>query len=111
MADLIDRQALMRNFCGYDLTECVKYGNKTAEQQNNSYSTMMMYEIADEIEDAPAVDAVEVVRCKGCKRYVIDCECGNYCSYHTFNAECCDGVCNVTDNDFCSYGETREDDG
>lgn len=60
MADLIDRAALMQNFCGFNLNECVKYGNKTAEQQSNSYSTMMMYEIADEIEDAPAVDAVEV---------------------------------------------------
>ena len=95
MADLIDRQALMQNFCGYDLNECVKYGNKTAEQQNNSYSTMMMYEIAYEIEDAPAVDAVEVVRCKDCKHRADD-----LCNLKML------GI--VRANDFCSYGERRE---
>lgn len=54
MAEYIEREALMKNFCGYDLTKCVKYGNKDAGQQRDSYSTMMMYEIADEIMDAPA---------------------------------------------------------
>lgn len=56
MAEYIEREALMRNFCGYDLTKCVKYGNKDAGQQHDSYSTMMMYEIADEIIDAPSAD-------------------------------------------------------
>lgn len=60
MAEYIEREALMKNFCGYDLTKCVKYGNESAEQQHDSYSTMMMYEIADEIEDAPTIDAVPV---------------------------------------------------
>lgn len=60
MAEYIDREALMKNFCGYDLTKCVKYGNKDANQQHNSYSTMMMYEIASEIEDAPAADVTPV---------------------------------------------------
>ena len=64
MAEYIEREALMKNFCGYDLTKCVKYGNENAEQQHDSYSTMMMYEIADEIEDAPTIDAVPVVRCR-----------------------------------------------
>ena len=69
MAEYIEREALMKNFCGYDLTKCVKYGNESAEQQHDSYSTMMMYEIADEIEDAPTIDAVPVVRCRGCFYY------------------------------------------
>lgn len=105
MADLIDRQALMQNFCGYDLNECVKYGNKTAEQQSNSYSTMMMYEIADEIEDAPAVDAVEVVRCKDCIAK------STWYTDKAFGVEVCglSGFIVVEDNDFCSYGERRED--
>ena len=39
-----------------------KYGNKDAEQQAHSYSTMMLYEIADMIEDAPtAYDTDKVV--------------------------------------------------
>lgn len=60
MPEYIEREALMKNFCGYDLTKCVKYGNESAEQQHDSYSTMMMYEIADEIEDAPSADVVPV---------------------------------------------------
>lgn len=60
MAQYIAREALMKNFCGYDLTKCVKYGNKDAGQRHDSYSTMMMYEIADEIIDAPAADVAPV---------------------------------------------------
>lgn len=33
------------------LKECTKYGNKTAEQQAKSYGTMMMYEVADLVDD------------------------------------------------------------
>lgn len=61
MAEYIDREALLKNFCGFDLTECVKYGNKTKEQTARSYGTLMMYEIADVIEDAPAADVAPVV--------------------------------------------------
>lgn len=109
MADLIDRQALMQDFCGYDLNECVKYGNKTAEQQNNSYSTMMMYEIAYEIEDAPAVDAVEVSEIKAYLQRKLDewnalgdrkFESANMWGYN-FIMACFD--------DLSSYGERRED--
>lgn len=33
------------------LKECTKYGNKDAEQQEKSYATMMMYEIAYLVDD------------------------------------------------------------
>lgn len=33
------------------LSDCTKYGNKDAEQQNKSYSTMIMYEVADLVDD------------------------------------------------------------
>lgn len=42
MAEYIEREALMKNFCGYDLTKCVKYGNENAEQQHDSYSTITL---------------------------------------------------------------------
>ena len=116
MTEYIEREALMKNFCGYDLTKCVKYGNESAEQQHDSYSTMMMYEIADEIEDAPTVDAVPVVRCRECKHWGDEdgklqnsdgvlfarCKIHNYLldGRHT-------GWC-PTENDFCSYGERKE---
>lgn len=58
MGRLIDADLLMQN---YDLESATKYGNKTAQQQEHSYGTMMMYEIADMIEDAPTAWDVEAV--------------------------------------------------
>lgn len=55
---LIDADALLEK---YDLKNCTKYGNETEEQQRNSYDTMMMYEIADMIEDAPTAYDLESV--------------------------------------------------
>ena len=59
MARLIDAAALLEQ---YNLKDATKYGNKDAEQQAHSYSTMMLYEIADMIESAPtAYDTDKVV--------------------------------------------------
>lgn len=33
------------------LKDCTKYGNEGAEQQSKSYDTMMMYEVADLVDD------------------------------------------------------------
>ena len=51
---LIDADALMED---NGLKDATKYANKDAEQQAHSYSTLMLYEIADMIEDAPTVEA------------------------------------------------------
>ena len=102
MAEYIEREALMKNFCGYDLTKCVKYGNESAEQQHDSYSTMMMYEIADEIEDAPTADVVSVIRCKECKQGEVD-DPDFPDQYY------CHAGCGWNNGDFyCSYGERKE---
>ena len=53
---LIDADATMKQ---WRLNNATKYGNKTAEQQHFSYSTMMMYEIADILDDAPVVIEAE----------------------------------------------------
>ena len=59
MRRLIDADALLEQ---YSLKDVTKYGNKDAEQQAHSYSTMMLYEIADMIESAPtAYDTDKVV--------------------------------------------------
>lgn len=55
---LIDADVLMKN---YGLENATKYGNEDAEQQAHSYSTLMLYEIAIMIEDAPTVDAQEII--------------------------------------------------
>ena len=57
------------------------------------------------LEKAPAVDAVEVVRCKDCVFYDF--------------GECCNPTMDTSDGahfypypiDFCSYGERKADDG
>ena len=51
------------------------------------------------IEDAPAVDAVEVVRCKDCK-YMTQWAYGRYCTVW-------DGVNGMGDDGFCNYGERK----
>ena len=51
-ADLLTEQ--------YNLDNATKYGNKDAKQQSFSYDTMMMYEIADMIDDAPTVPAIPI---------------------------------------------------
>lgn len=61
MSRLIDADELF-NWGDKKLKDAVKYGNKSSEQQDWSYSTLMMYEIADEVNDAPTVDAVPVER-------------------------------------------------
>lgn len=59
MARLIDADALLEQ---YNLKDATKYGNKDAEQQTHSYSTMMLYEIADMIEGTPtAYDVGKVI--------------------------------------------------
>ena len=55
---LIDADALLDQ---YNLKDATKYGNKDADQQAHSYGTLMMYEIADLIEDAPTVYDVDKV--------------------------------------------------
>lgn len=51
--------------------------------------------VATWIEEAPTVDAVEVVRCKDCKHYMtIHCTC--------------DGCC-ISDDWYCADGERRTD--
>ena len=55
---LIDSDALLEQ---YSLKDATKYGNKDAEQQAHSYSTMMLYEIADMIESAPTAYDIDKV--------------------------------------------------
>lgn len=57
----------------------------------------------DDIENAPAVDAVEVVRCKDCIAFIGETKSVfQHCAYSGMN---------VGKEDFCSCGERRADDG
>ena len=51
-SDLISREAIRKALNeAFDCEDATKYGNKNAEQQDKSYSTLMLYEIADIVED------------------------------------------------------------
>ena len=55
--ELIDKEQLFNMRLGgeYTLKDATKYGNLCAEQQHFSYSTLMMYELVDIIDDMPTV--------------------------------------------------------
>lgn len=56
------------------------------------------------VDEAPTVDAVEVVRCRDCKNYTnMDFFSGNRLDFHW-----CSKFRNITsEGDFCSYGERK----
>lgn len=61
---LIDADALKDAMMkAFDCEDATKYGNKNAEQQAHSYSTLMLYEISNIVEDcidnAPTVEITE----------------------------------------------------
>ena len=57
----------------------------------------------DDIESAPTVDAVPVVRCAQCKHFKRNLENDTYCSS-------VNGLTDPQEDDFCSYGEWSADD-
>lgn len=90
MADLIDRQALLEwlKKAGRFMKCCE--GTKALRKTIGG--------IINHIEKLPAVDAVEVVRCKDCVRWdAHECECNAWYGFR--------------ENDFCSYGERKGGEG
>lgn len=60
-------------------------------------------EVLDSIRNAPAVDAVVITRCKGCK----------YAYINSFAVSSGEALCTLSgkpmqQDDFCSYGEPKE---
>ena len=71
--------------------------------------------VAKWVNDAPTVDAVEVVRCKDCKHW--DKETG-WCDHHSHFIGADGEACHpwesiewkmLDEDDFCSYGESKTD--
>ena len=56
------------------LSDCTKYGNKDAEQQRKSYSTMMMYEVADLVDDLIDIVKHEAEQYEECYKDCGECE-------------------------------------
>lgn len=65
-----------------------------------------------EIDDAPTVDAVPVVRCGECKHWrKKDFQAGNDVDHMEFGGLCPNSRFARYESDFCSYGERRDSDG
>lgn len=54
-----------------------------------------------DIDDAPTVDAVEVVRCKDCKHWYSDADTGMACEFTNMGQP---------DDGFCNWGERKDGD-
>lgn len=70
--------------------------------------TVGIYSLETVVKNMKTVDAVEVVRCRDCKRFdpiKREC-CGNVV---TDNEGGADFTINFEENDFCSFGERRSD--
>lgn len=67
---IIDRLEERASF----LSDCTKYGNKDAEQQNKSYSTMMMYEVADLVDDLIEIVKQAAEEYEECYKHCGECE-------------------------------------
>ena len=83
------------------LKNCTKYGNKNAEQQAESYSTMMMYEVADLVDDL-----IEIVKQGGVAYDVCEwTQSGDMAiSPHTFSKykiKQCDGLYALSTCPYC----------
>lgn len=61
-------------------------------------------DLVDTFSDIPAADVVEVVRCENCIRRGKE-DCAMY-----YGCECGEQHAWETDNDFCSWGERRDND-
>lgn len=94
-SDLISRSALLEKATGV-----VTY-------DEGGWDCNVRAVLVDDVLKAPAVDAVEVVRCK-------DCKCGKYPDSTKLvgkyvNCALYDPMPLMRSDDFCSYGERRSD--
>ena len=71
----------------------------------NGGKTMAMVQSALKrmIDDAPTIDAVPVVRCKDCKWAEYGKDYEPYCNHWKSGL-----YANIKDDDFCSYGERKD---
>ena len=87
--DLISREALLEN------------AQRMTEYDEAGWGVPVRVVKAEYIEKAPAVDAVEVVRCKECKHW-------EGFAPGSDKGACIENDCIMYGDDFCSYGVREE---
>lgn len=105
MADYIERQAAIDAFN--------RIKNTLKNPETAHYDTLMFYEIEGVLEDVEPADVVQVVRCKDCKH--VHCRIYHgwqepiYTCTHLRSRWNADNDLEVNPDNFCSYGERKED--
>lgn len=101
--DLIDREKALDKACGW----CACSTNEMAAALKDKElleKCRAECAIAKALNDAPAVDAVPVVRCKDCKNYIVDGIKGYCCMGKGDNWYCADGERKVGEQDADEHG-------
>lgn len=96
MAEYIEREALIKLAKTKHFT-VVTHKRRDAEAVQEAVQEQGRL-FREAVDECPAVDAVEVVRCKDCKFF----KYGDYCTESKMEHSLC------RENDFCSYGERIE---
>ena len=92
---LIDANALKSQITRYHMSLTPRYISKLVDAE--------IGDVIDILDESPTVDAVEVVRCKDCKRRGTD-----NCIFHIKGEPADEELLKKLDNDFCSYGERKD---
>ena len=100
---LIDADALLLDNKQYFCGPCKEEGHDYHEV---ACRACWVDDMRIAVEDAPTVDAVEVVRCKECKHYNKD---ALWCNINS--AQFAESHYNWYAEDFCSYGAKMDGDG
>ena len=95
--DLISRSALIKQL-------------ELLAKHEDGWRRNCIHGVVHTISTAPAVDAVEVVRCKDCKHWKKLKDDKGFCKQETFTLDDDDVDPLTVEDDFCSYGERRYDD-
>lgn len=97
MAEHIEREAVL-SICR-EMSACEWNHRVSPVSWADAYE-----QFGDDVEEIPAADVVEVVRCKDCIKCVHDKIFGHYWCNRM------NSTYKVKPDDFCSYGEQREGD-
>ena len=105
----IDANAFVRGLCERKFDFFAKEQIKKWKKTSTADVGYSVATISDVLDMTPTVDAVEVVRCKDCKHWIHMEDGIGDCTSRRFHLDGHADPC-MCANDFCSYGERKDDD-